>query len=54
VLAAAARARRPDADERNRAVAEIAALMAVRPARAEALGELLGAVLATEVQAAGE
>ncbi|MFD9398160.1 tetratricopeptide repeat protein [Streptomyces sp. NPDC060011] len=50
VLSAAAREGAPDADDRNRAVAELAALLAARPTRAAALGELLQAVLATTVQ----
>ncbi|MFI8237669.1 tetratricopeptide repeat protein [Streptomyces sp. NPDC085866] len=54
ILSAAARAKAPDADERNRAVAELAALMAARPTRAAALGELLQAVLAAPVQAPEE
>ncbi|MFB7470883.1 tetratricopeptide repeat protein [Kitasatospora sp. NPDC056184] len=51
ILRAAAPGTEPDTDERNRAVAEIAALMTAHPARAAALGELLQAVLAPPPQA---
>ncbi|MFI6153034.1 tetratricopeptide repeat protein, partial [Kitasatospora sp. NPDC051170] len=54
VLSAAAGEREPDVAERNRAVAELAALMATVPTRAAALGELLQAVLAPAVQAPEE
>ncbi len=47
LLRAAAEERSPDAEERNRAVAELAALMSARPARAATLGAVLQAVLAT-------
>ncbi|WP_221447272.1 ATP-binding protein [Saccharothrix violaceirubra] len=47
VLREAVQAKAPDGDERNRMVAELAALMAARPARATALGDILQAVLAT-------
>ncbi|PAZ09721.1 hypothetical protein CLM62_45470 [Streptomyces sp. SA15] len=47
VLATAAQQREPSAEERNLAVSEIAALLAVRPDRAAALSPVLSAALAT-------
>ncbi|WP_336113833.1 tetratricopeptide repeat-containing protein [Streptomyces sp. PTD9-10] len=54
VLSAAAHVKSPDADERNRAVAELAALMAARPTRAAPLGEILQAVVAPPLRAPEE
>jgi hypothetical protein len=51
VLSAAAQESAPSMEERNRAVAELAALLAARPARVAALNTVLQAVLAATDQA---
>ncbi|MEU6235428.1 tetratricopeptide repeat protein [Kitasatospora sp. NPDC047058] len=52
VLAAAAEARTPTPGDRDRVLAELAALIGARPSRAAALSTVLQAVLATDTQAA--